>query len=99
MRKDFLSKEFQAIADLEIEEGEDIESSIRYITAAEFRQRYGLRVIERSEKVDKILKGVEDQVEHGLSNGQISFVDFSYMYMFLEFNDKKVKKKTKRKGS
>lgn len=45
-----------------------------------------------------MIKQVEEEIKHGISNGHISFDDFSYMYMFLEFNDKK-KQKDKRAES
>ena len=45
-----------------------------------------------------MIKQVEEEIKHGISNGHISFDDFSYMYMFLEFNDKK-KHKDKRAQS
>jgi hypothetical protein len=102
MRKEFLYKEFQAIANLDVDHDHDDMAEIvtrDHITAAEFRQRYGHRVIERSEKVKGIIKGVEEEVAQGVSNGNICFDDFSYMYMFLEFNDKKEKKKAKKRAS
>lgn len=44
-----------------------------------------------------MIKQVEEEVKHGVSNGHISFEDFSYLYMFLEFQKKKEKKKNKDK--
>ena len=51
----------------------------------DFKKRYGDRVIGRSDKVLPVIKQVEEEVKHGISNGHISFEDFSYLYMFLEF--------------
>ena len=65
----------------------------------DFKKRYGDRVIGRSEKVKTMIKQVEEEVNHGVSNGLITFEDFSYLYMFLEFNENKKAKKSKRKDS
>ena len=53
-------------------------------------------MIKESKKVKTMIKQVEEEIKHGISNGHISFDDFSYMYMFLEFNDKKKQNKDKR---
>ena len=88
--------EFQAIINQDNEEENKEEQD--FITVDAFKKRYGDKVIKESKKVKTMIKQVEEEIKHGISNGHISFDDFSYMYMFLEFNDKK-KHKDKRAQS
>ena len=60
-----------------------------HITPAEFRAKYGSKVIEQSEKVLPLLEGIEQERDLGVSDGLVYYDDFAYMYMFLEFSDHK----------
>ena len=60
-----------------------------HISPAEFRAKYGPKVIEQSEKVLQLLKAIENERDLGVSDGLVYYEDFAYMYMFLEFSDHK----------
>lgn len=75
-----------------------------YITIHEFKKKYGEKLISASENVMTLLKSIQQEKDLGYSQGYITFDDFAYMYMFLEFkdDDKGKQKKTtenKRKES
>ena len=82
LREEFLRKEFDAI-------GTPIKDNI---TTKQFRDKFGPKVINQSEKVQSLLKEIENERELGISDGLIYFEDFSYMYMFLDFNINKRKR-------
>ena len=84
MRNEFLKKEFEAAGAKEYRE---------YITIAEFKAKYGEKVINDSDKCLQFIKSLENERDIGVSNGDITYDDFSYMYMFLDFGDKKKHKK------
>lgn len=75
MRQDYLVNEFQQIA------GQDRET----ITIDKFREKYGDRLIESSKKVRDTLTQIENEKKLGLSDGLISFEEFSFLYIFLDF--------------
>lgn len=88
--------EFHAI--IHQDTSEEFHGDQDYVTVDQFKKRYGDKVIKESKKVKTIIKQVEEEIKHGISNGHISFDDFSYMYMFLEFDDKKKHKDKKVAG-
>lgn len=58
-----------------------------YITIQEFTKRYGQKLINASENVKTLLKSIQQEKELGFSQGFITFDDFAYMYMFMEFKE------------
>lgn len=87
MREEFLKNEFKECGAVNKD----------YITINEFKTKYGLKIIRDSDIVNTHLNNLEIERETGVSDGNINFETFSYIYMFLDFGDgRKYKKKLKK---
>lgn len=63
------------------------------ISIQDFKDKYGEKLINRSRKSKEMIVQIENEQKMGFSDGLINFEEFSMMYLFLEFDDKKKQKK------